>query len=197
MRIFDPKTGKPFFQKLRKLRERGREPRELTFSCYKKFPFLNRDRTRQWFVEALNEQRKACSMDLWAYVIMPDHVHLVVSPRTRGKDVSHFQGAVKEQVGRRAVQWLEEHAPHWIPKITVREGTLIRRRFWQPGGGYDRNVIQIESLLEMIRYVHANPIRRELAKRSTEWEWSSARWYAGIRPVPIEMDATLPMMYDE
>jgi putative transposase len=68
---------------------------------------------------------------------------------------------------------------------------------WQPGGGYDRNVIKIESLLEMIRYVHANPLRRDLAKRSTEWEWSSARWYAGIRPVPVEMDATLPMMYDE
>ena len=107
MRVFDPNTGKSFFQKRRHRHERGREPRELTFSCYKRFPFLKRDRTRQWFIEALEEHRKAWSMDLWAYVIMPDHVHLIVSPRNRGEDVALFQGAVKEKVGRQAVRWLE------------------------------------------------------------------------------------------
>jgi hypothetical protein len=43
--------------------------------------------------------------------------------------------------------------------------------------------------------IHHNPVRRGLCKRAIDWEWSSARWYAGIRPVPIEMDATLPMTY--
>jgi putative transposase len=195
MRINDPKTGQSFFQKRRHRYEHDRGPRELTFSCYRKFPFLKSDRTRQWFHEALEEQRKTWSMDLWAYVIMPDHVHLIVSPRKRGQDVALFQGAVKERVGRQAVQWLVKHAPQWIPKITVQEGSLTRRRFWQPGGGYDRNIIQVESLLEMIRYVHANPVRRDLVARDVEWEHSSARWYAGARPVPIEMDATLPMEY--
>ena len=40
----------------------------------------------------------------------------------------------------------------------------------------------------MIEYIHANPVRRGLVAQPEDWEWSNARWYAGIRPVLIEMD---------
>jgi len=40
----------------------------------------------------------------------------------------------------------------------------------------------------LIDYLHLNPVRRALVKRPEDWVWSSARWYAGLRPVPIEMD---------
>ncbi len=48
----------------------------------------------------------------------------------------------------------------------------------------------------MIDYLHANPVRRGLVQRAIDGKWSSARWYAGMRPVPIEMDATIPMLHD-
>jgi putative transposase len=64
----------------------------------------------------------------------------------------------------------------------------VRRRFWQPGGGYDRNITSTEALRAMIDYIHANPVRRGLVARPEDWEWSSARWYAGLRPVKLEMD---------
>jgi hypothetical protein len=48
----------------------------------------------------------------------------------------------------------------------------------------------------MIDHIHHNPVRRGLCQRATDWEWSGARRYAGIRPVPFEIDATLPMTYD-
>ena len=57
-----------------------------------------------------------------------------------------------------------------------------------PGGGYDRNVTSSAVLRAMIDYSHANPVRRGLVSRPEEWEWSSARWYVGLRPVKIEMD---------
>jgi putative transposase len=47
----------------------------------------------------------------------------------------------------------------------------------------------------MIAYLHANPVRRRLVGRPEDWEWSSARWYAGVRPVAIEMDATMPTLH--
>ena len=81
-------------------------------------------------------------------------------------------------------------------KISVIEGNKTRRRFWQPGGGYDRNVEQLGTLRSMIDYIHANPVRRDLIQRVVEWEWSSARWYAGMRPVRLEMDRTLPIFED-
>ena len=47
----------------------------------------------------------------------------------------------------------------------------------------------------VISMIHANPVRRGLVQRAIDWEYSSDRWYAGIRPVPIEMDRTIPMLH--
>ena len=64
------------------------------------------------------------------------------------------------------------------------------------GGGYDRNINDLRTREWMIDYIHANPVRRDLIQRVVEWEWSSARWYAGMRPVRLEMDRTLPIFED-
>lgn len=195
MRIHDPDSGESWFSKRRKRYDSHREPRELTFSCYRRFRFLERDRTRQWFIAALKTARQRWPVDVWAYVIMPEHVHLLVSPREANLELGRFAGFVKEHTARPAIRWLKENAPEFLQKITVVEGSVTRRRFWQPGGGYDRNVAEERTLESMIDYIHHNPVRRGLCKRATDWEWSSARWYAGIRPVPVEIDATLPMTY--
>jgi len=195
MRIIDPATGKSYFSKRRKRIVEPGHARELTFSCYKQFQFLNRNRTRQWFVEALVDARQKYPIDLWAYVIMPEHVHLLLYPQDGALEVGRVAGKIKESVARNAIHYLEKHAPQWLPRITVREGKRTRRRFWQPGGGYDRNVVELATLQKMIDYIHLNPVRRGLATRPEDWPWSSAGWYAGVRPVPIEMDATIPVTY--
>ncbi len=100
-------------------------------------------------------------------------------------------------MARRAIGYLQENAPHWLARITVREGDLLRRRFWQPGGGYDRNSVEVATVHQMIEYIHANPVRRGLVARAEDWEWSSARWYAGMRPVRIEMDGSVPRRHEQ
>jgi hypothetical protein len=40
----------------------------------------------------------------------------------------------------------------------------------------------------MIEYLHGNPVRCGFVAQAEDWEWSSARWFAGLRPVPIAMD---------
>ena len=67
------------------------------------------------------------------------------------------------------------------------DGT-IERRFWQAGGGYDRNITDPDTARPVIDYIHHNPVRRGLGRSPEEWHWSSARWYAGIRPIPLEID---------
>ena len=147
MRVRSSTTGLTYFAKKRRRYDEGRTPRSLTFSCYRRFSFLVKDRSRQWFVEALQEGRERFPVDLWAWVLMPDHVHLLVCPREAGQIVNKFQGFVKEKFARTAVRWLEDHAPDWISRITVTEGKRTRRRIWQPGGGYDRNIEQVETLV--------------------------------------------------
>ena len=119
---------------------------------------------------------------------MPEHVHLLVYPGEHPDRMSAFLQAVKQPVARQAMQHLATAAPDWLERLTVREGQRIRRRFWQPGGGYDRNITSMETLRAMIDYIHANPVRRGLVARAEDWDYSSARWYAGLRPVKLEMD---------
>jgi putative transposase len=57
-------------------------------------------------------------------------------------------------------------------------------------------VVEPETARLIIDYIHLNPVRRGLVERPEDWAWSSARWYAGLRPVPLEMDPTLPPVYD-
>jgi putative transposase len=188
MRIIDPETGRPYLEKRRQRYNLPGQPRELTFSCYRQYPFLSRERTREWFREALEAARSKFGFQVWAYVLMPDHLHLLVYPGNSPDQFSRFLQAVKEPVGRKAVAHLKANAPDWLERITVREGKRVRHRFWQPGGGYDRNTISSWTLRSMIEYIHANPVRRGLVSRPEDWEWSSARWFAGMRPVKIEMD---------
>jgi putative transposase len=189
--LIDPASGRRYFKKCRRRYDEPGQARELTFSCYRRFQFLSRERTRLWFVEALEKARRRWPFDLWAYVVMPEHVHLIVYPRAAGARLSGFLQGLKEPVARQALAYLRCHAPEWLPRLTVREGKRERHRFWQPGGGYDRNVFDPSTAGQMIDYLHANPVRRGLVERPEDWPWSSARWFAGIRPVPIEMDASV------
>ena len=192
MRVYNPKTGKSFFRKRRRRFDEPGQARELTFSCYRGFPLLNHDRTRIWFLDELDAARRRWQFDLWAYVLMPEHVHLLIHPKNSPAEVGRFVGHIKERVARRAIDQIKESSPQWIERITVHEGKRIRRRFWRPGGGYDRNVVELSTVHQMIDYIHANPVHRRLVDRAEDWEWSSARWYAGIQPVRIEIDSTIP-----
>ena len=86
--------------------------------------------------------RKDWSFDLWAYVLMPEHVHLLIYPRGPKPEAGKIAGRIKEAVARRAIAYVEAHAPERLPRITVPEGARTGRRFWQSGGGYDRNVAE-------------------------------------------------------
>jgi len=62
--------------------DRPAHAHELTFTCYHNLPLLGKDRSRQWFVNALSIARQRHAFDIWAYVIMPDHAHLLIFART-------------------------------------------------------------------------------------------------------------------
>jgi putative transposase len=168
----------------------------LTFTCYKRYPFLAKEQTCQWLAGAIDRARRALEFSVWAYVFMPDHVHLIVFPRSR-YSISAILKAIKEPVARRALSHLEAHAPEWLPRLEVRRGSKVEHRFWQAGGGYDRNITDARSLFAMIDYAHQNPVRKGLVPEAREWKWSSANWLYGDAkntlkpdPVPVEWAQT-------
>jgi putative transposase len=169
---------------------------ELTFSCYRRLPLLSRDRTRGWLIEAIEAARERMRFDLWAYVIMPEHVHILLCPREPLYEIARILWQIKRPVARRTIDHLRVHSPEWLTRLTAtREDGTARPRFWQAGGGYDRNIVDDQTALQVIAYIHENPVKRGLVERPEDWTWSSARWYAGIRPVSLEIDPTLPGVY--
>jgi putative transposase len=160
----------------------------LTFSCYHHRPYFSKDRTCLWFVEALDQARNSLSYGLWAYVIMPEHVHLIVWPTLEKYDISEFLKSIKQSVSRKARLFLKRNNPIAINNMTVKQKDREVFRFWQAGPGYDLNLYRDDTLMEKIEYIHNNPVRRGLVKSTVEYPWSSARWYAGEKDAPLKMD---------
>ena len=160
----------------------------LTFSCFGRNPFLRSERTCRWFLEALDAAREKEPFDLWAFVIMPEHVHVVLWPDEQTK-ISGILRSIKLSVARKALIWVRGHCPRSLMRMEDRQPNgKVSYRFWQRGGGHDRNLRSDRDVHEKIRYVHDNPVRRGLVARPEDWPWSSCRAHLQGVDEPIRID---------
>ena len=160
----------------------------LTFSCWRCQPLLSASRARTWLLDAVDKARSIQGFDLWAWVIMPEHVHLLILPHD-GARISAILSSVKQPVAKKAVFQVRRHRPGFLPRMEDRQPSGRRSyRFWQPGGGYDRNIWTAEELHEKAAYIHANPVRRGLVESPEDWPWSSWRAWAQDVDEPIRID---------
>ena len=67
----------------------------------------------------------------------------------------------------------------------------VAYRFWQRGGGHDRNLRSDRDVHEKIQYIHENPVRRGLVAQPEGWPWSSCRAHFNTvdSPIPIDRDS--------
>lgn len=163
----------------------------LTFSCFGQQAFLSKDRSRLWFLDSLQRARGRYPFDLWGYVIMPEHVHLLIWPH-EGVEISKILKSLKEPVTKHAVRWLKEGNPAALARLLdVQPNGQRHYRFWQRGGGYDRNMRDVAETHEKLCYLHHNPVRRGLAAKPEDWPWSSAKaWLTGVdEPLKIDRES--------
>ena len=160
----------------------------LTFSCFARQPFFHVERICEGFLESLVAARRKHAFDLWAYVIMPEHVHVVLWPH-EGAKISAILKGIKLSLARKVLISAQRDNPELLALMAChRPNGDVSHRFWLPGGGYDRNLRSDRDVHEKIRYIHANPVRRGLVARPEEWPWSSAKAYCdGVdEPIPID-----------
>ncbi len=172
-------------RKLMKRIEHSNHARFLTFSCYQQMPLFKNDAIKDAFVEQIDKARQKTSFHLLAWVIMPEHVHLLIWPKVSEFPASKVSWWLKRDFACRVITRWRELDASILENIQTPGG---KHRFWQHGGGYDRNIVDGHELMEKIRYIHANPVRRSLVARPEEWKWSSARWYAGMREGGLTID---------
>jgi putative transposase len=167
------------------------EAHYLTFSCFYRRPLLAGERSCRWFLDSLQRAREKHPFDLWGWVIMPEHVHLLLWPH-EGVRISPLLASLKLPVAKRAIAYLEENDPSYLDRLLdVQPNGARAHRFWQRGGGYDRNIRTAQKAYEKLKYIHLNPIRRKLVTRVEDWPWSSARaWLSGKdEPIPIDRES--------
>ena len=164
-----------------------RDAHELTFSCYRNQNLLSKTRTCQWLVASIQAARTKHDFSLWAYVIMPNHVHLIIWPRQTEYSISRILQAIKMPVSRKALNWLRNNNPQGLD--TLATGQRHRpHRFWQKGGGYDRNMTRVDTLIQAVKYIHSNPVRKGLAKAPVQWYYSSAGVWHDEGNGPLAVD---------
>jgi putative transposase len=148
----------------------------LTFSCYRRMPVLANDLWCSWLAESIRRALEKHTVSLWAYVFMPDHVHLLVRPRSEIYGISGILRSMKNSAGKRILNRLRDQRSSILDELRAKGvGADCLYRFWQAGPGYDKNIWTLEKAVEKANYCHRNPVARGLVTSPEDWKWSSYR----------------------
>jgi putative transposase len=128
----------------------------ITFSCYRRQPFLAAPRAKLTLLRALERVRLLYDLRVYGYVVMPEHIHLLLREPRRSV-LSVALKSLKQGVSRRLIG--------------------NRGQFWEKRY-YDFNVYSGEKWIEKLRYLHRNPVHRGLCTQPEQWPWSSFNHYA-------------------
>jgi putative transposase len=143
---------------------------------------------RDRFKEYLAAARRLFHFNLYAWVIMPEHAHILFWPLIPQYPGGLVLRELKREFAIEVIgRWRELKAPI-LSRLVTPVGTT---RFWQHGGGHDRNIFTPEEFEKRMNYIHNNPVKRGLVQRPEDWPWSSIHWYRDDRANTIPLD-TLP-----
>jgi putative transposase len=137
----------------------------ITWSCYQRQPLLNSSARRDLLLTVLERMRSRYRFAVIGYVVMPEHVHLLVSEPQIANPSTVVQ-AVKLGLARRILDRIPSEPPHHM---------------WQ-SRFYDFNLWSQRKEIEKLKYMHRNPVVRGLVEKPEQWQWSSYRSYASGEP---------------
>jgi putative transposase len=140
----------------------------ITFSCYKRQPFLHSEEAKDTVQQILEQTRKQQGLRIAAYVVMPEHVHLLTNEPATGTLATFIQ--ILKQLTSRKLKSPEQKQ-------------IWQRRY------YDFNVSSPEKLIEKRQYIHRNPVTRGLVTKPEDYRWTSFNHYATGEPHPVEIES--------
>ena len=153
----------------------------ITTSCYHRRPLLGSGKNRDLFLCVLEQVRKRYDFVVVGYVVMPEHVHLLLSEPERANPSVVMQ-TLKQSFARGLLRRLRRQSDVRQGRLwhsAVEEGHIWQRRF------YDFVVWTPRKRMEKLRYMHRNPVRRGLVLEPEQWRWSSFRDYAYDEHGPV------------
>jgi putative transposase len=167
-----------------------------TISCFHRLSFFWEDSVKQVAVDGLDKMRVKHGICLLGYVVMPEHVHVLLYPQIRGSQIpisiSDLLRDFKQFVGFhgkvRLRDYWREHKRLWSEPLNAwAQGRLGSQDFWNTRC-HDFNIDQHATLLEKLEYCHNNPVKRGLVLKADEWKWSSCRFFSSEDRSVLPMD---------
>ncbi|MGH9698964.1 MAG: REP-associated tyrosine transposase, partial [Candidatus Acidiferrales bacterium] len=147
----------------------------ITCSCYRRRALLRTARRRNAFLRILDEVRTRYQFSLVGYVVMPEHIHLLISEPKKGTPTTVMQ-VLKQRVsralrGKQRGRRNPNQLPLWRDLPSDAPKSFWQRRI------YDFNVWSGKKKIEKLNYMHMNPVKRGLAADPKLWVWSSYGFY--------------------
>ncbi|HVJ04720.1 MAG TPA: transposase [Candidatus Saccharimonadales bacterium] len=151
---------------LRRIQQSG-QSHFVTFCCHQRLENFALPEARYVFEAALERVRRCYALRVYGYVVMPEHVHLLLSEPGR-KTLAVAIKSLKQGVSRRLIGDAEH--------------------FWQHRY-YDFNIRDYPQFLEKLRYIHRNPVMRGLCDHPGKWPSSSYNHYATALSGNVEIES--------
>ncbi|HSS20722.1 MAG TPA: transposase [Pyrinomonadaceae bacterium] len=162
----------------------------ITAVARNRLPVFQKEAIATVMCKALDEARKSGGFLIFAYVIMPDHIHLLTNQAGKSADVLRY---LKGITARRAIDYLKDNNfESSLAKLRHQEWKREHKySLWQQ----EKNVFSVFSesmFMQKVNYIHMNPVRAGLVERAIDYRWSSARIWQGCpdegEPLMIDID---------
>ena len=148
----------------------------ITTVANHRLPVFRTDAISRITCSAVDEARTSCGFLLFAYVLMPDHLHVLTDSPRKPSTVLQF---IKGIVSRRVLGYLKEMKYETSLRKLEHDSWKRSHRYslWE----HDSEVFQITSestFMQKVNYIHQNPVRAGLVARAEDYPWSSARFWS-------------------
>ncbi len=160
----------------------------ITAVARNRLPVFRTEAIKRVVSSALDEARRSGGFALFAYVIMPDHLHVVTDGTRKPSDTLRF---IKGIASHRVIEYLKTGGfQRSLEKLRDEKKERGHQySFWQ----HHSNVVLLTSefmFMQRVNYIHQNPVRGGLAERAEDYRWSSARHWLGqiAEDEPLRMD---------
>src|SRR5882762_798212 len=143
----------------------------ITCSCYRRMPLFASSRAKNLFVKILDAVRDCYGFAVAGYVVMPNHIHLLISEPAKGTPPTVMQ-VLKQRVSRRIRRKPRKKVSFQQLRLPFRHAHDFLRQFWQ-SRFYDFNVWSHTKFVEKLQYMYMNPVKRKLVAHPKDWTGSS------------------------
>lgn len=163
----------------------------FTFQIVEWVDIFSRKEYRDIIINSINHCRKEKGLEIWAYVIMTNHIHIILSSKV-GKlsdTIRDFKSYSSKKI-LESIKMKGESRREWMLQIFSKEAEKRKRKSEYQLWTHENHAIEITSqkfLKQKMAYIHLNPVRSGLVEKAEDWVYSSQRNYSGLESI-LEID---------